>query len=107
MAHKKRAIKIDVADDHPTVKVSCFKSSIPWNLDSMPTQRMADKLGHDHAWQVMGFNWDMKNRRFLFEVMTNSDSSEIREISYKDAAAHFGWKDLKFSEDGQIAYPIM
>lgn len=76
-----------------------------WFKDGYPTQHVQDKLGKNHAWDVIASQFDDDGKGISFKVMVNAHTSAIHHLDYADICESMGWKSYKFSDDKMLIIP--
>ena len=78
---------------------------IIWRVDSVPEQRLRDKIGRDMAWEVAKSSVDFEREVFSFEIVRNIDM-EKTSVTFAEAAKMYGWKTFKVEMNGQTIVPV-
>lgn len=73
------------------------------NLKSISRQAFITKVCRSRAWQLVSYETDVENKKFICEVMVNAEKSEKREVSFDDAAQLFGWKSITVEGETVVA----
>jgi len=77
---------------------------IVWRVESVPEQRLRDKLAHDENIERTGSWHDPKAKCFVIEY-PKCHEIVTRTFTYEDVCARYGWKSFKISKDGQTITP--
>lgn len=78
---------------------------IIWRVDSVPEQRLRDKIAHDKCLEIGGSYTDFENHKFVFSTIRNIDFIPL-EVTFKEAAAMYGWKSFSFTMNNQTVVPV-
>lgn len=75
------------------------------NGATVPAQAFVDKLSKHYAYHVCKSGIDPEKKLIWYEIMINADKSEVKTVSYAEAAKCFGWKSFKLSANGIAVIP--
>lgn len=92
----------------PTANFRTYKAKdlkpVTWNVESVPEQRLRDKMAKNRMWVVNQSSIDLENKKFDYDVIEGPNAVK-KTITFDEACHDFGWDSFTLTENKQTIIP--
>lgn len=77
----------------------------PWRIESLPVQRLIDKMARDNTLDVCTMSFDEKTKSAHYVVAVNAHDTKEVNYTYEDLCKNFGWDSFSLTRNKQTIKP--
>lgn len=78
---------------------------IVWNVESVPEQRLRDKMAKTRCWVVNESHLNAAEEKFEYDVLEGPTAIVKKTITFAEACKDFGWDSIELTPNMQTIIP--